>query len=243
LSEAFALDGRLDPQALRAEYAARGRIEIANFLDGDSATRLREHLLARDDWTLVLNAGDKVYELPRARLGELDVAKRDQLEALVTAAARDGFQFRYETIRVTDDDEERARSGTLLDEFVRFLSSDVVVDFFRTVTGQAAIAFADGQATAYSPGHFLTAHDDDVEGKNRKAAYVFGLTSAWRIEWGGLLMFHGEDKRIDEAFVPAMGALRLFSVPVRHSVSYVAPFAAEPRLSVTGWLRAEADDR
>jgi SM-20-related protein len=38
--------------------------------------------------------------------------------------------------------------------------------------------------------------------------------------------------------VHAMGALRLFAVPKLHSVSYVTPFAPEPRLSVTGWLRS-----
>ena len=42
-------------------------------------------------------------------------------------------------------------------------------------------------------------------------------------------MFHGDDGNIEEAFAPAMGALRLFAVPKLHSVSYVTPFAPEPR--------------
>jgi Rps23 Pro-64 3,4-dihydroxylase Tpa1-like proline 4-hydroxylase len=29
-----------------------------------------------------------------------------------------------------------------------------------------------------------------VAGKNRVAAYVLNLTPRWRVEWGGLLMFH-----------------------------------------------------
>ena len=45
------------------------------------------------------------------------------------------------------------------------------------------------------------------------------------------------DDEIDHGFVPAFNALRLFRVPVQHSVSHVWPFAPEPRLSVTGWLR------
>ncbi len=61
-----------------------------------------------------------------------------------------------------------------------------------------------------------------------------------RAEWGGLLMFHGNDGNIEEAFTPAMGALRIFAVPALHSVSYVTPLAPEPRLSITGWLRSSA---
>jgi Rps23 Pro-64 3,4-dihydroxylase Tpa1-like proline 4-hydroxylase len=38
-------------------------------------------------------------------------------------------------------------------------------------------------------------------------------------------------------FIPDFNVLRLFSVPQTHHVSYVAPWAAERRLSITGWLR------
>ena len=55
---------------------------------------------------------------------------------------------------------------------------------------------ADAQLTRYRQGHFLTAHDDHVEGKQRYYAYVLGLTDGWRIDWGGLLAFHGEDDNV-----------------------------------------------
>ena len=158
------------------------------------------------------------------------------------AAARTGFHYRYEAIRVSDFDAERSATGTLLDRFIQFMSSAEVLDFLKDIIGSSELAFADGQATAYSPGHFLTRHDDDVAGKHRLAAYVFGLQPGWQADWGGLLMFHGRDGNIEEAFTPAMGALRLFAVPAPHSVSCVAPFAPEPRLSVTGWLRSRLPD-
>jgi Rps23 Pro-64 3,4-dihydroxylase Tpa1-like proline 4-hydroxylase len=37
--------------------------------------------------------------------------------------------------------------------------------------------------------------------------------------------------------VPGFNVLNLFKVPTDHSVSVVAPFAAEPRLALTGWFR------
>lgn len=236
----FTLAKRADLEALRAAFASTGRVEVRDLLVPGQAEALRTHLQARDDWVTVLNAGDKVYEIPRAGLVAMSAEQRDGLDARVRSAARDGFQYRYDAIRVADRADIRALGPTLLTAFVDFMSSRAVAGLMAAITGIEDIGFADGQATAYGPGHFLTRHDDDVAGKRRRAAYVFGLAPDWRAEWGGLLMFHRADGNIDEAYAPAMGALRLFSVPVVHSVSYVTPFAPEPRLSVTGWLRAGA---
>ena len=118
------------------------------------------------------------------------------------------------------------------------MSTDRVRDFLRTITGSAEIEYADAQATAYAPGDFLTVHDDAVEGKFRRAAYVFGLTPVWRLEWGGLLLFHGSDGHVDCGWVPTFNTLNLFKVPQLHSVSEVTQAAAYRRYAITGWLRA-----
>lgn len=238
---AFALAPRPDLAALRDDFAAAGRVEVCGLLMPTQAEELRGHLTARDDWQLVLNAGERVYELPRAAVRVMTADQKDGLDARVADAARHGFQYRYESIRVPDDPAARNPASPLA-AFVSFMSSQPVLELIAAITGIGDLGFADGQATAYGPGDFLTRHDDDVAGKQRRAAYVFGLAPDWRAEWGGLLMFHRADGNIDEAFAPAMGALRLFSVPVAHSVSYVTPFAPEPRLSVTGWLRAGRPD-
>ena len=98
----------------------------------------------------------------------------------------------------------------------------------RAITGVAAPVFSDGHATAYGPGDFLTVHDDDVPGKNRVAAYVYGLTPLWRPEWGGILFFHGDDDASVSGLVPRFNTLDLFAVPQRHSVSLVTPSAVDP---------------
>lgn len=233
----FALDPSIDAGSLAQQFAERRRLQIAPFLDEGSASRLRDHLLARHDWRLILNAGEKVFEIARDDFEVMDRAAIAKLEALVADSARDRFQYRFESIRVPDEADARTRAGTLLDEFALFLSSEPVVSLFRQISGADDIGFADAQATCYRAGHFLTCHDDDVSGKNRRAAYVFSMTPSWRPEWGGLLMFHGEDGNIEEAFTPADNVLSLFAVPQKHSVSFVAPYVSEPRLSVTGWLR------
>lgn len=234
----FAVNPSIDEGVLRDSFERSGRIEIHDFLTAGHAERLRRHLIERRDWRLVLNAGSGVYEIPRDAFAALSADQKRELDERVIRAARDGFHYRYESIRVPDDEAGRESGGTLLDSFVSFLSSEPVLQLVRAVTGADDIGFADGQATAYSSGHFLTRHDDDAEGKERRAAFVFGLQPGWSADWGGLLMFHGPDGNIEEAFTPAMGALRLFRVPAPHSVSFVTPFAPEPRLSVTGWFRA-----
>jgi len=235
--EAFSVNPLINEGALRDLFERSGRIEIRDFLAAGQAERLRRHLTDRRDWRLVLNAGSGVYEIPRDAFASLSADQKRELDERVIHAARAGFHYRYESIRVPDEDSARERGGSLLESFVRFLSSEPVLELVRTITGAGDIGFADGQATAYSSGHFLTRHDDDAKGKGRRAAFVFGLQPGWSADWGGLLMFHGEDGNIEEAFTPAMGALRLFRVPAPHSVSYVTPFAPEPRLSVTGWFR------
>jgi Rps23 Pro-64 3,4-dihydroxylase Tpa1-like proline 4-hydroxylase len=240
MTNLFSLAHSIDVARIANSFRSDGRVEIRNFLGAGEAEMLRAHLLERSDWTLILNAGDKVYEIPRSQFEQFDAARRRELDRRVLSAAREGFQYRYESIRVADDDADRQSNGTILDQFIRFMSSQPVLELLARIIDRNGIDFADGQATAYSPGHFLTSHDDDVEGKGRHAAYVLGLAPQWRAEWGGLLMFHGEGGNISEAFAPAMGALRLFSVPTLHSVSYVTPMAPEPRLSITGWLRTRS---
>ena len=174
----------------------------------------------------------------------MSAEERGRLEKLVHAAAKSGFQYRYETLRVADEAQERRKArDDALTGFANFLCSEPVLALMRRVTGFGDIDFADAQATAYRPGDFLTAHDDAVEGKNRRAAYVFGLTPEWRTEWGGLLLFLNEQGDVERGLLPRFNALNLFSVPQRHSVSAVAPYAGEVRLSVTGWLRTKSDKR
>ncbi|HZF96402.1 MAG TPA: 2OG-Fe(II) oxygenase family protein [Allosphingosinicella sp.] len=239
----YRLNPALDQDALARRFADAGRLNIADFLAPEGAARLHALLRASREWRLVVNQGDKVFELDRTAQAALDQAAKASLESAVHAAARYDFQYMFESIRVPDEEEERRARGDALAEFAGFLSSPPVVGLLRRITGREGIDFADAQATAYGLGHFLSAHDDAIEGKNRHAAYVFSLTPAWRPEWGGLLLFHGEDGHIAEAYVPRFNSLTLFAVPQAHSVSMVAPFAAARRYSVTGWLRGRGSVR
>ena len=228
------LNPALDWDALAATFARDRRVRIHDFLTPDSAAALTAHLRARQDWLLVLNSNDRLFELSRSARATLPPDRAAALANAVKAQAQFGFQFHYESIRVPDAAAERAVDPSPINQLALLMSSEPVLERLRQVIGAPDISFADAQATAYAPGDFLTAHDDDVEGKNRRAAYVLGLTPEWRIDWGGLLLVHDDGV----AWVPKFNTLNLFAVPQPHSVSQVSTFAADRRYAVTGWLRA-----
>lgn len=233
----FRINAAHDADHLAALFRVNRRLHIPSFLEGDGAERLLDFLRTTESWKLVLNSDDKLFELDRKTQAALTTEQQRQLDHAVFAKARHGFQYRYETVRVPDSEDERKSRGTLVDDFARFMSDEPALSFFRTVVGEADLTFADAQATAYGPGHFLTSHNDEVLGKRREAAFVVNLSKNWSADWGGLLTFHEPKEAIAEAFIPKFNSLNLFAVPQLHSVTIVAPFAPRRRYSVTGWLR------
>jgi SM-20-related protein len=230
-----------DPQqaALAEAYARDGIVRIPGALADEQAVQLHNGLRERSDWVQVFNSGDRLFELSREMRRDLPAAKQAELDEAIYAEARTGFQYRYETIRVPDSRAEREASADPLFAVAQSLSTEPVLSGLRRITGASDINYADAQGTAYSPGDFLTGHDDNFEGKNRRAAYVLSLTPVWRVEWGGLLLMHGEGDAPARAWLPGMNLMTIFRVGQTHSVSEVTRAAAYRRYSITGWLRAE----
>jgi Rps23 Pro-64 3,4-dihydroxylase Tpa1-like proline 4-hydroxylase len=231
------LAARPDADRLAESYRRNGYVQIPSVLNQDSAETLHQLLRSRGDWKQVLTTEQGFAELDRGTRAAMPAEQLQALDEAVYARARSGFQYRYESIRVPDGKREREASGDPLAKLAQELSSDPFLRVLQQVTGSSDIAFADAQATAFSPGDFLTGHDDAVEGKNRQAAYVLNLTPTWRIEWGGLLLFHGDDGNVSHGLVPTFNTLNIFTVPGLHSVSEVTRAAPYRRYSVTGWLR------
>jgi SM-20-related protein len=236
----LSLHPSIDPSALARRFAGNGRVRIQPFLSEAAAAEIHAAMAARTDWRQVINSGDKVFELDRSVRAQMTAEQRAALEQAVANGARDGFQYRYESIRLPDGDLLPAGGSDPAGGLTHWLSQGAPRELLRAITGYPDIAFADGQLTAYSAGDFLTAHDDAVSGKHRRAAYVLGLTKLWRVDWGGLLQFHDPDQAVS-ALMPSFNSLDLFAVPQVHSVSMVVPAATVPRDSITGWLRASAE--
>ena len=221
----YVINPDLDRAALAREYAEAGRVRVHDLLALDAVAELYEFLDGHDGWWQLINTPNGVIELDREKRAAMSAEELAELDRETHDGARFGFQYRYEGLRVPADEEEGREEENPLAAFARLMSSDPMLDFLRAVTGSAEVAFTDGQATAYGPGDFLTGHDDDVPGKDRIAAYVFGMTPRWRPEWGGLLLFHGEKEATVAGNVPRFNTLDLSAVPQPHSVSLDPPAA------------------
>jgi hypothetical protein len=173
-----------------ADFARTGHVRAPGVLPMAEAEALHGWLTGDAPFVRVLNQADKVWDLDAQALASLGTERSAALTQAVHAQARDGFQYIYDALRVSDDPATRTARALPVDRLVAAFNTQPWLDLFRTLTGEPAIRMVDGQATRYLPGHFLTGHDDDVAGKDRVAAYVLNLTPHWRTEWGGLLLFH-----------------------------------------------------
>ena len=235
----FRINPNLDVDRLAAVYAADRRVRVYRLLEPEGVAALYDHLNGRKDWWHLIYRPKGILELSRGERSRIGVKRLAELDRESHERARTDFQYRYEALRVPEDDEE-AEQDDPLSAFAELMSSKEMLGLLSAITGDTDLSFSDGQATAYGPGDFLTCHDDDVPGKNRRAAYVFGMTPGWKPEWGGLLLFHDDRDLTVMGQVPGFNTLDLFAVPRRHSVSIVTPAAARRRFAITGWLRAAA---
>jgi SM-20-related protein len=225
--------------ASRATLQRAGRVHIPNALPESRAASLHAAML-QTEWRTVLNGeGANVYDLKASDVAAMNPAQEEKLLKVVHAKASSSFQFLFDSRRISDEYESGAVTTGELAEIYTALNSGLALDTLRQLTGEPRIAYVDAQATRYRPGHFLTRHDDDIEGKDRLFAYVLNLTPTWRADWGGLLMFLSPDGHVEEAFTPSWNALNILAVPQPHAVSVVAPFAGAFRYSITGWMRSK----
>jgi Rps23 Pro-64 3,4-dihydroxylase Tpa1-like proline 4-hydroxylase len=227
------LNPALERGALAEEFQRAGRIQIPRLLTRESAQRIHA-CLTQTRYDLAVNGAGEKSDFPGLSAEE----RRAQTRAAWQRVGADGFQFVYDRHTLSQHGEAYPDPAHYWAEVTSFLNGADFLGLARAVTGIPQIAFADAQATLYRAGHFLTLHDDNVEGLNRRIAYVMSFTTFWRPEWGGLLEFVGADGQVEAGYVPNFNSLRLFRVPMKHHVSYVAPFAMTGRYAITGWLRS-----
>jgi Rps23 Pro-64 3,4-dihydroxylase Tpa1-like proline 4-hydroxylase len=238
------LNSQLNIAALADAYRRSGKMHIAGLLDPADARRLYDDILAQQRWNFVINAHGRHIDLDAEGWRTMDAATRQKTESVVHERASKEFVYMHYKLSIYDRYHSGPNGGGLspcLTELFEFLNGGEFLNFVRILTGAHDIAFADAQLTAFGPGHFVTIHNDDLEGKNRRAAFVLNMTPDWQEDWGGYLNFYDDQGHISAGFKPAFNALNIFTVPARHSVSVVAPFAQKLRYGISGWLRAGAD--
>lgn len=228
----------LDLAEASARLATTGRTRVADLL-GPDADMLHDAITDRDMiWNrAILNPYNA--DVPVAVFEAEPMEEQARLIGMAHAEATDGFQFIFDRLRLGPAKAAGLPIPKPLYDLYDLFNGAAFLDLARRLTGDDRIAYVDAQATRYLPGHFLNGHTDEHEDAGRLYAYVLNLSPVWRTEWGGLLMFQDEDGGVSETFTPAFGTLNVFRVPQDHCVSMVAPFAAAPRYSITGWWRTQ----
>ncbi len=233
------LNPDLDTAALAREFAIDRRVRIPAVLDADTAERLASIAASDLPYLLITYVDDRSIEIPPDGFAKLT---REQLEAMqrqIGANAANGVGYLYEGYRLGPDQAGAGDDTAFLQSVFEALNSEEMLGTIAAITGADDLKSADAQITRYGPGHFLTRHQDHVGPGQRRLAFVFSFASDWHPDWGGLLQFFEKDGTPRDAWTPAYNVLSLFDVTHVHSVTYVAPFAPQPRLSLTGWFRAK----
>jgi Rps23 Pro-64 3,4-dihydroxylase Tpa1-like proline 4-hydroxylase len=226
-----------DPAALSADYAAGGRLQIPDFLEAQTAGYLYQLLQENSDWYLSYNEGGENFESSLADFEALAPAQQHRFMSNIYSRARDGFQYVFRQYYISQALALGEQPGHPMHQLHHFVNSPGFLAFMRTLTRRDDIQKSDSYASWYGPGHFLTQHDDRHASHDRVAAYVISMTRKWNENWGGYLAFYDDAGNIEQAFKPTFNTLNIFSIPKKHAVQLVAPFAGHPRTSYLGWLQ------
>jgi len=237
----------IDPEPSRVQeirsFTATGRAHVPSILTEASAKDLHGAVTDLEHWNAIFDRDGQNVDLNDSALSILTEVQKTALFGHLNQTAATGFQYFFANIPLYDAYHSGREIDPRLTAIYEFINGEAFLNQCRALTGLSAITFADAQLTRYGPGQFLTRHNDDVDGKNRLAAYVLNLTPEWRTEWGGTLEFYDEAGNVVQGFTPTFNALNLFKVPQSHAVTYVTPFAQSYRYAITGWLRGGTDPK
>ena len=206
---------------------------MTEVINNDSAELIHQTLLKNINYDQAFTNEGQFYSVSHEQWMGLPQEQRHHVVRTLHQDASKGNGFMYGRHKV-----DHSTPHAPLADLYNFLNSDSTLDWVREVTGYSEITEASAQATRYIPGQFLTRHNDLNADEQRRVAYVMSFTKDWHSDWGGLLQFHTDNGVPRDAWVPGFNTLSMFDVKHVHGVTYVTPFAAQPRLSVTGWFLA-----
>ena len=225
-------------QSLAEAYQQKRRLQIKNFLNEESASRLLQCLEKEVPWHLAyLDDKPGLISYESLQKKNPDDIRHFQ-KRLADVAAKTPFHYLYDCYPLLQAYKEDWNSTLFINKWLEFVNTEPVLSAIRHLTGIEDITRCDAQATRYGPTQYLSRHTDDVPSEGRRAAYVLNLTRRWDPNWGGYLQFFDKNENLSDGFKPEFNTLNIFSVPQDHSVAGVSQFAQQFRYTLVGWFRA-----
>ena len=192
----------------------RGRLQVPNFLAEHSALELYQLLQEHSHWYLTYNEGQQNYESEESAFSALPTSQQQKFLNNIYSRARENFQYLFKQYYISQAVKLGENAGHPMHEIHDWVNSEEFLGFMRQLTKSPEATRSDSYASVYEPGHFLTMHEN----------------------WGGYLTFYDEEGNVTEAFKPTFNTLNVFTIPQKHAVQLVAPFAGSLRTSYMGWL-------
>jgi len=223
-----------DLELIKRSYEEDKRTQVLNILEHDTAGRIAKAL---NDDILYENAyyvDNQFKTISLDQLERLSPQQQTQFMHDIYKGASQGEGFYYGRKPLKKDGFDKG----MVQQAFEWLNANETLESIKHISGFDDIVAASAQATRFYPGHFLTRHNDIHATEQRRVAYVLNLTPKWHPDWCGLLQFYYPDGAPKDAWVPHFNSLCLFDVNHVHGVTHVAPFATQPRLSISGWFRA-----
>lgn len=221
----------IDTSKLSHDFFENGIVRVFDFLTPESATELSNCLSLNAVFDNAFYIEGKNRQASDVEIANLPVLTRQELYQNIYDSASKGSGFLYGRHKIESNSLE------ILKETLNLLNSQQVLEFVRKISNNNELTHADGQATKFRKGDFLTRHVDDIPGETRKIAYVLGMTENWHPDWGGLLQFFQQNGEPTNSWSPVYNSLTMFDVKKIHSVTSITNFAAKNRYSITGWFR------
>lgn len=232
------LNPNLDLAPYAETYRKRGIVQVQNVLEENTATAIADMLARGLPWRLLFtDRNDQPVHFSNAELQALGKDRFQEMMRDVHARAQGNRGYFYQAYPMIEAYTRGWEPGHPIHLVTEFLNSPEFLDLGRQVTGVSEITKADAHATLYGRGHFLTRHMDEGEDRERRAAYVLGLSRGWQPDWGGLLLFLKDNQDISEGYLPRFNVLTIFDIKYLHTVTQVSNFAGAGRYSLTGWFR------
>lgn len=208
-----------------------GHVVVQDILEPADAAALADRVAAIKEWDFAFTTPQGPCCLDAARITAQTPQQRQNMMAQLTQQAQRGFSMAYQRRDVVP--------GPAADEqLAEWIKGPHLLNAIKDLTGDNSLDRVDGHLSQYTAGSYLSSHDDTYAGKERRFAFVLGLTRRWQADWGGLLHFTTNQGTVTKTLVPGFNTLTVFSVPQMHFVSQVASYAPERRLTVTGWAFA-----
>ena len=229
------LNPELDIDALRLRFAQDQRVRIDRVLDPGFAQEVEACLKQNVLFDYIFHRQGLDYVVSEQKMALLSQDDREKLQNELSELATQGVGFLYAGYRM--EGQNLSTAPPILKRLFELVNGELL-EKISLIGDCPGIRDADGQFTRLTQGHYLTRHSDNVQAEGRRLAYVLYFTQTWHPDWGGLLQFYENDGTPRDAWTPQFNSLALFDVRHIHSVTYVAPHAAAPRLALTGWYHS-----